>query len=538
MTQMTSRRWTQMAQMARRKWTRSRRWLLGSWWKTIFVIGAWALLRHRRYAWGLRPAVRPLSRLLQDPKGICVHLRHLPAPHLRHLRPLVHVCPASAVRKTRPSRVVITAVCASLATIDARSTASGRRRGRIAAIESVRKMTPPRPTSQQTEGDGDEPLVNSTSLPVLTSSHVAPPFTENDTVPGGTIRHLMAGSGERISLAALAAPNVAASSRRIPRAACGAGAVGGGGEKPPRSRTRRSAAADGADPGVAPRLGLGAAGAFARCSVSARFPAAAPPTTAPRSRPSADVGPSRFASARDFACGGVAGAVSTAPMTAAAMPAGATETTPGRSLVSLSADRGRSSTTSRPSSPRPAVQPSARANHGATMRPKHKLRGTASPSPPRAPDIARRTPRVFPPAPTPSGRARRRPTRRGSPHRDTPRTPEVWGVRPARAAQQLVNRSVATVLGVHGMSSWVERSACDFLRSPLTSIMSARSSEPASSITLAKHSSISRSPNPRLCRRASTSLRIARLVRVRWRDTVPSCSCISLPICARVICCA
>ena len=61
-------------------------------------------------------------------------------------------------------------------------------------------------------------------------------------------------------------------------------------------------------------------------------------------------------------------------------------------------------------------------------------------------------------------RARRRPTRRASPHGDTPRTPEgVRGADPARRRSSSSTDRSRLLLGVHGMSSSVERFGVRFL---------------------------------------------------------------------------
>ena len=71
--------------------------------------------------------------------------------------------------------------------------------------------TPPRPTSQQTEGDGEAPAVRSALAPIDAASQVVPPLvvcSRTDRSP--PMRQRTEGSGEVISKGALSVRDSAA----------------------------------------------------------------------------------------------------------------------------------------------------------------------------------------------------------------------------------------------------------------------------------------------------------------------------------------
>src|SRR6266853_4914363 len=88
------------------------------------------------------------------------------------------VRPPSAVVKRRPSAVVTVAVLASVALTAVKSTASWNvtRCQRRPSVES--RTVPARPTSQQTDADGEAPAVRSAETPVASGCQVAPPSLE------------------------------------------------------------------------------------------------------------------------------------------------------------------------------------------------------------------------------------------------------------------------------------------------------------------------------------------------------------------------
>src|SRR5262245_43720688 len=60
-------------------------------------------------------------------------------------------------------------------------------------------MAPLRPTSQQIDGEGDDPLVNVADSGSVARSHWAPPLIERSTSPAPTTRQRVVGFDDTIS---------------------------------------------------------------------------------------------------------------------------------------------------------------------------------------------------------------------------------------------------------------------------------------------------------------------------------------------------
>ena len=121
--------------------------------------------------------------------------------------------PPSAVLNRRPSAVVTVAIRASTALTAIRSTSSGNatRWKRRPSVDST--TVPLRPTSQQTEDEGEAPAVSPAETPVESVCQVDPLSFEYSTEPGGPRRQRFDRSGDPISADASFAMNVETESR-------------------------------------------------------------------------------------------------------------------------------------------------------------------------------------------------------------------------------------------------------------------------------------------------------------------------------------
>jgi hypothetical protein len=171
------------------------------------------------------------------------------------------------VTNSRPSTVVTVAFSASVADTDRRSAVSGNATRRHVRPSVESSTNPDRPTSQQTDGDGEAPAVRVSVAPVASVRHVAPASADRWTAPPRSSRNRVEGfddtmtvSGGLANAESRAGPE--ASRRKFePASADCADAAGA---------KVGSATAAGAEPAAAPADGAaGWAGAIVNVSASA-----------------------------------------------------------------------------------------------------------------------------------------------------------------------------------------------------------------------------------------------------------------------------